>query len=158
MDMDTDALRWLQQVADGTTLTEVSEVEPVTQSGVSRALARLEEQIGTPLLRDFHPSLCAANLAAAGIEARGVQLHLELERERRHPGGNRFPHSHARAVAKPGSDQCHRSQSVHARISANGWCATANHHQPGFNQSCFCNFREQPCFRYWLCRQRCSGE
>lgn len=49
--MDTDALRWLQQVADGTTLTEVSEVEPVTQSGVSRALARLEEQIGTPLLR-----------------------------------------------------------------------------------------------------------
>jgi DNA-binding transcriptional LysR family regulator len=51
MDMDTDALRWLQQVADGTTVTEVSEVEPVTQSGVSRALARLEEQIGTPLLR-----------------------------------------------------------------------------------------------------------
>jgi LysR family transcriptional activator of glutamate synthase operon len=32
-------------------VTEVSEVEPVTQSGVSRALARLEEQIGTPLLR-----------------------------------------------------------------------------------------------------------
>jgi LysR family transcriptional regulator, transcription activator of glutamate synthase operon len=51
MDMDTEALRWLQQVADGTTVTEVSEVEPVTQSGVSRALARLEEQIGTPLLR-----------------------------------------------------------------------------------------------------------
>jgi len=51
MDMDTDALRWLQQVADGTTVTEVSEVESVTQSGVSRALARLEAQIGTPLLR-----------------------------------------------------------------------------------------------------------
>ena len=51
MDMDTDALRWLQQVADGTTLTEVSELESVTQSGVSRALARLEAQIGTPLLR-----------------------------------------------------------------------------------------------------------
>src|ERR1700735_3886292 len=50
-DMDTDALRWLQQVADGTTVTEVSEVEPVTQSGVSRALARLEAQVGTPLLR-----------------------------------------------------------------------------------------------------------
>ena len=45
--MDTDALRWLQQVADGTTLTEVSELESVTQSGVSRALARLEAQIGT---------------------------------------------------------------------------------------------------------------
>ncbi|HEY2265792.1 MAG TPA: LysR family transcriptional regulator [Streptosporangiaceae bacterium] len=49
--MDTDALRWLQQVADGTTVTEVSELEPVTQSGISRALARLEAQIGTPLLR-----------------------------------------------------------------------------------------------------------
>jgi LysR family transcriptional activator of glutamate synthase operon len=49
--MDTDALRWLQQVADGTTVTEVSELEQVTQSGVSRALARLEAQMGTPLLR-----------------------------------------------------------------------------------------------------------
>jgi DNA-binding transcriptional LysR family regulator len=49
--MDTDALRWLQQVADGTTVTEIGEAEPVTQSGVSRALARLEDQIGTPLLR-----------------------------------------------------------------------------------------------------------
>ena len=49
--MDTDALRWFQQVADGTTVTEVSELETVTQSGVSRALARLETQIGTPLLR-----------------------------------------------------------------------------------------------------------
>ena len=49
--MDTDALRWFQQVADGTTVTEVSELEMVTQSGVSRALARLEAQLGTPLLR-----------------------------------------------------------------------------------------------------------
>src|SRR6202158_4174963 len=51
MGVDTDALRWFQQVADGTTVTEVSELEAVTQSGVSRALARLEAQIGTPLLR-----------------------------------------------------------------------------------------------------------
>src|SRR3984893_13220953 len=49
--MDTDSLRWFQQVADGTTVTEVSDLEPVTQSGVSRALARLEAQVGTPLLR-----------------------------------------------------------------------------------------------------------
>ena len=49
--MDTDSLRWFQQVADGTTVTEVSDLEEVTQSGVSRALARLEEQVGTPLLR-----------------------------------------------------------------------------------------------------------
>src|SRR5271156_443715 len=51
MGMDTDALRWLQQVSDGTTVTEVSDTEAVTQSGISRALARLEAEIGTPLLR-----------------------------------------------------------------------------------------------------------
>jgi DNA-binding transcriptional LysR family regulator len=49
--MDTDALRWFQQVADGTTVTEISELEPVTQPGISRALARLEAEVGTPLLR-----------------------------------------------------------------------------------------------------------
>jgi LysR family transcriptional regulator, transcription activator of glutamate synthase operon len=51
IDMDTDALRWFQQVADGTTVTEVSDLEAITQSGVSRALARLEAEVGTPLLR-----------------------------------------------------------------------------------------------------------
>src|ERR1700744_579348 len=51
MSMDTDALRWFQQVADGTTVTEVRELEGVTQSGVSRALARLETAVGTPLLQ-----------------------------------------------------------------------------------------------------------
>ncbi len=49
--MDTDVLRWFQQVADGVTVTEVSELDGVTQSGVSRALARLESEVGTPLLR-----------------------------------------------------------------------------------------------------------
>src|SRR5450755_233248 len=51
MGMDTDALRWFQQVADGTTVTEVAELESVTQPGISRALARLEAEVGTPLLR-----------------------------------------------------------------------------------------------------------
>jgi LysR family transcriptional activator of glutamate synthase operon len=51
MDMETDALRWFQQVAEGTTVTEVSEEAAVTQSGVSRALARLEAEVGAPLLR-----------------------------------------------------------------------------------------------------------
>ena len=51
MDMDTDALRWFQLVADGYTVTEVSEVFGVSQPGVSRALARLEQEVGTPLLR-----------------------------------------------------------------------------------------------------------
>jgi LysR family transcriptional activator of glutamate synthase operon len=49
--VDTDALRWFQQVADGVTVTEVSEIEGVSQPGVSRALARLEHELGTPLLR-----------------------------------------------------------------------------------------------------------
>jgi LysR family transcriptional regulator, transcription activator of glutamate synthase operon len=51
MHVDTDAVRWFQQVADGVTVTEVSELERVTQSGVSRALARLEVEVGTALLR-----------------------------------------------------------------------------------------------------------
>jgi glycerol-3-phosphate dehydrogenase subunit B len=36
--------------------------------------------VGTPSLRDFHPSLCAANLELAGIEARAVSVNLALER------------------------------------------------------------------------------
>jgi glycerol-3-phosphate dehydrogenase subunit B len=36
--------------------------------------------VGTPSLRDFHSSLCAANLAAAGIQARALSLDLPLER------------------------------------------------------------------------------
>src|SRR5688572_22741127 len=49
--MDTGALRWFQLVADGYTVTEVSQVFGVSQPGVSRALARLEQEVGTPLLR-----------------------------------------------------------------------------------------------------------
>jgi len=49
--VDTDVLRWFKQVAEGKTVTEVSDLNAVTQSGVSRALARLETQVGTPLLR-----------------------------------------------------------------------------------------------------------
>jgi LysR family transcriptional activator of glutamate synthase operon len=51
MGMDTNALRWFQQVADGDTVTEVGELYWVSQSGVSRALARLEAEVGVPLLR-----------------------------------------------------------------------------------------------------------
>lgn len=48
--MDTEALRWFQQVADGVTVTEVGDVGMVSQPAVSRALARLEKQVGSPLL------------------------------------------------------------------------------------------------------------
>lgn len=49
--MDTNVLRWFQLVADGATVTEVSELEWTSQPGVSRALARLSEEVGAPLLR-----------------------------------------------------------------------------------------------------------
>jgi LysR family transcriptional activator of glutamate synthase operon len=48
--MDVEALRWFQQVADGVTVTEVADVYMVSQPGVSRALARLETEVGTRLL------------------------------------------------------------------------------------------------------------
>jgi len=56
-------LRWFKLVAEGATVTEVSELEPVTQSGVSRALARLEARVGTPLLQRSGRTL---RLTAAG--------------------------------------------------------------------------------------------
>ena len=49
--MDVRDLRWFQQVADGVTLTEISDLDFVSQSGVSRALRKLETEVGTPLLR-----------------------------------------------------------------------------------------------------------
>ena len=51
MYVDTETLRWFQQVADGMTVTEIADLEMVSQPGVSRALARLERELGTPLLQ-----------------------------------------------------------------------------------------------------------
>src|SRR6185295_11704839 len=48
--MDIQSLRWFQLVADGATVTEVAELHMVSQPGVSRALARLEREVGSPLL------------------------------------------------------------------------------------------------------------
>ena len=50
MGVETESLRWFQLVADGVTVTEVADVYRVSQPGVSRALARLEDEVGTPLL------------------------------------------------------------------------------------------------------------
>ena len=61
--VDTESLRWFQQVADGVTVTEVADLYLVSQPGVSRALARLEEQVGTPLL---HKSGRVLRLTQAG--------------------------------------------------------------------------------------------
>ncbi len=48
-------------------------------AGDSRQLERLAV-VGLPVLRDFHPSLCAANLRAAGIDARAVTLDVTVDR------------------------------------------------------------------------------
>ena len=57
-----------------------SALVPETMTAGERGALQRVCIVGTPSLRDFHPSLCAANLAAAGIEARSVSLELKLER------------------------------------------------------------------------------
>ncbi len=73
--MDTDALRWFQQVADGVTVTEVSELEGSTQPSVSRALARLEAEVGTPLLRRSGRTLRMTHAGAAFKHHVDAMLH-----------------------------------------------------------------------------------
>lgn len=48
--MDTESLRWFQAVADGMTITEVSELHRMSQPAVSRALDKLAKDVGAPLL------------------------------------------------------------------------------------------------------------
>lgn len=48
--MDVAVLRWFQLVADGATVTEVSDLEFTSQPTISRALTRLSDEVGTPLL------------------------------------------------------------------------------------------------------------
>src|SRR4051794_40081685 len=50
MGVDSAVLRWFQQVADGATVTEVSDLEGISQPGLSRALGRLEVEVGSSLL------------------------------------------------------------------------------------------------------------
>ena len=51
MRVDTEVLRWFQLVVDGATVTEVAELHMVSQPGVSRALARLDREVGVELLQ-----------------------------------------------------------------------------------------------------------
>jgi glycerol-3-phosphate dehydrogenase subunit B len=43
--------------------------------------------VSVPALREFHPTLCAANLSAAGIPSRGINLQLTMERADMSPVG-----------------------------------------------------------------------
>jgi DNA-binding transcriptional LysR family regulator len=47
--VNLQVLRWFQAVADGATVTETSELAQLTQPALSRALGRLEREVGTPL-------------------------------------------------------------------------------------------------------------
>jgi DNA-binding transcriptional LysR family regulator len=48
--METEVLRWFQQVADGATVTEVADLWMVSQPKVSRDLMALQREVGAPLL------------------------------------------------------------------------------------------------------------
>ena len=48
--MELQVLRWFREVADGATVTETAQRARITQPALSRALARLEAEVGTPLL------------------------------------------------------------------------------------------------------------
>lgn len=75
MDVDTEALRWFQLVADGETVTDVSATEHISQPGLSRALARLEQQVGTPLLRRQGRTLRLTEAGAAFKRHVDAMLH-----------------------------------------------------------------------------------
>ena len=57
-----------------------SALVPETMAGGDTARLTRVCVVGTRALRDFHPSLCAANLAQAGIQSRAVSVELALER------------------------------------------------------------------------------
>ena len=63
--MDIESLRWFQAIADGTTMTQLSETEFITQSGVSRALNRLESEVGAQLLGKAGRNLRMTSAGAA---------------------------------------------------------------------------------------------
>ncbi|HTY73016.1 MAG TPA: LysR family transcriptional regulator [Actinomycetes bacterium] len=65
MNVETSVLRWFSSVADGTTLTEVSDLEAITQSGLSRALSRLDREVGAPLLARHGRTLRMTRAGAA---------------------------------------------------------------------------------------------
>ena len=61
--MDLEHLRWFQAVADGETVTDTAAAAFITQPAMSRALARLEKEVGTDL---FFRSGRALKITPAG--------------------------------------------------------------------------------------------
>jgi LysR family transcriptional regulator, transcription activator of glutamate synthase operon len=76
--MDTEVLRWFQHVADGVTVTEVGERYWISQSAVSRGLARLETEVGVDLLRRSGRALQVTQAGAVFKQhVDNVLLHLD---------------------------------------------------------------------------------
>lgn len=73
--METRDLRWFQQVADGSTVTELSDLEGTTQPGISRALTRLDREVGTPLLRKSGRTLRMTHAGSAFKRHVDAMLH-----------------------------------------------------------------------------------
>jgi glycerol-3-phosphate dehydrogenase subunit B len=57
-----------------------SALVPGTMAGGDAAVGGTVCVVGSRALRDFHAALCAANLARAGLDARAVDVELELDR------------------------------------------------------------------------------
>lgn len=73
--MDIEVVRWFQQVADGMTVTDVSNTEMISQPAVSRALARLEKEVGAPLLQRSGRNLRLTHAGAAFKHHVDMALH-----------------------------------------------------------------------------------
>lgn len=73
--MDTEALRWFEMVADGATVTEVAELEMRSQPGISRALDRLEAEVGAALFQRSGRLLSLTPAGAAFHRHVGAALH-----------------------------------------------------------------------------------
>jgi glycerol-3-phosphate dehydrogenase subunit B len=57
-----------------------SALVPETMAGGDLGAERPICIVGTRVLRDFHASLCAANIARLGVEARGIELKIDVDR------------------------------------------------------------------------------
>jgi glycerol-3-phosphate dehydrogenase subunit B len=57
-----------------------SALVPETMAAGDTASAERVCVVGTRSLRDFHPALCAANLRRAGVDARSVDIEIEVDR------------------------------------------------------------------------------
>jgi glycerol-3-phosphate dehydrogenase subunit B len=64
-----------------------SAMVPSTMAGGEASALSTVAVVSVPALREFHPTLCAANLTAAGIRSRAITVHMEMERADMNPLG-----------------------------------------------------------------------